>query len=330
MRLLLFLALFTIPASAWGTDNDDPWTGPAPVDMHHPLYVNLLYPLAEKAAPVTKLQGSLSVDHTSIFLINEAEDWFVYQDKELTEGGLTLRFPLPKVGSSPLEAGFSVRARRSGPGFLDGTIRWWHDLIGAPSYIGQKEAPDNRYLDTIIYHEQGILSSGEEGATLLGDTPFWVKIGLANTRDFKSAIQLLIEAPTGDVAKGVGSGAWEGGVRLMAEGVAEGVGYTAAIGVMAPGAFRSDQFDIPLSPFVTGHLSVEYRWSSYLSLLVQSMANTTPRPGDDVYQWAYPYVDITFGFAYRAAKKGPVVFVGFSENLTMTAPDFSLHLSVRL
>ena len=64
---------------------DDTGFGPIPVQNHHPLYVPLLHPTPERAAPVTDVTPEFSIDHTSIFLFGRDDEWTALVDKELTQ-----------------------------------------------------------------------------------------------------------------------------------------------------------------------------------------------------------------------------------------------------
>ena len=214
-------------------------------------------------------------------------------------------------------------------GSLDKIIRWWHNLTGAPSYVGQEESPDFRYIDQ-VYYKDHLITDGVSGDIFLGDATLWVKAPVNLSKQVYTTFQAFVSPPTGDIKSGGGSGAWEAGARILASGKLETGFWTAGGGLFFPNTLNDDTGNVPLSVMGQGFATWEYPWTQKSRFVVQSMFSTSPLPDTDMFQFSRPFVDITFGITYRRSQSSPLFLFGFSENLTQTAPDFTIHLSVRL
>jgi hypothetical protein len=297
--------------------------GPIPMRNHHPLYVGLLYPVPESAqiaeAPILRA----SVNHTNIFLFNAGREWGAAIDKEITQ--LDLSFTYPLIEGS-MEATVDAGAYYSSGGFLDGGIRWWHRSLGVKGYIGQADAPDYQFMDNVKKNGRN-LASGEMGA-FVGDMDFSLKKVIYREQNLTLSGQAIVRAPTGDADAGYGAGSWEFAGRALAEMRRAWLTLYAGVGAVAPSQMKRMGQTVDLDTMWTGFASVEIPAWERLNLVVQSMYNTSPLKSADIYQYSREFVEMTFGFNYRA-EDGKVFTFGFSENLNQTAPDFTIHLSVK-
>ena len=269
-----------------------------------------------------------SIDHTSIFLFGWDDQWSALIDKELTQVTATFRYPL-NMADTEVEAGASIPFYTEGGGSFDKIIRWWHNLTGAPSYLGQEESPDFRYVNQLYYHDDLILDGGA-GDIFLGDVTLWIKTPLNMDERVNTSFQAFISPPTGDLKNGNGSGAWEAGARVLVSGALETGFWSAGGGLFFPGSLKEYMTSAPLSVMTQGFAAWEYPWTPNCHLVVQSMFSTSPLPDSDMLQLSRPFVDVTFGLTYQRSENAPLYLFGFSENLSQTAPDFTIHLSVRL
>ena len=297
-------------------------TGPIPMPNHHPLYIGLLYPVPDRAAIADKTRWSVALNHTNIFMMYKSEKWSASIDKEITEADLSARAPLIE---NRLEAGVKAPFYRSSEGFMDNLVRWYHKRIGAPSYYGQEESPDFRYLDTVT-HNGELVRKGRRGDTTPGDVEFWLKALVWKGKGAAVSVQALAQAPTGDADAGTGSGDWEYGLRLLAGAEHGPMAYHAGAGVTSPGSLKLSKEDIKLDTMFMGFLGVEYEYSSSFSFLSQSMYNTSPFPSADIIAFSRQWWEVTFGFKWRL-REGKTMTFGLSENLNQIGPDFTIHVS---
>lgn len=319
MGLIPSLLVLVITA---GAVSESPAYGPIPMRNHHPLYAGLLYPVPEHAQIAETPVMRAGVNHTNIFLFNTAREWSTGIDKELTQ--LDFSFSSP-IFEGNTEVGVNAGAYYSSGGFLDGAIRWWHGRLGVKGYIGQVDTPDYRFMD-IMRKEGRDLVNGENGASV-GDLDFSVKQLLFRDQNLTLSGQAVIRAPTGDADAGYGAGSWEFAGRALAETRSGPVTLHAGLGAVAPARMKRMGQTIDIDTMWTGFAAVETPVWERLNLVVQSMFNTSPLKSADIYQFSREWVEITFGFKYRA-ESGKTFAFGFSENLNKTAPDFTIHLSV--
>lgn len=308
---------------AAGALSEAPDYGPIPMRNHHPLYVGLLYPVPESAQIAQTPLMRASVNHTNIFLFNVGREWYTAIDKEVTQLDLSFTYPLIEGDT---EVSVNASAYYSGAGFLDGGIRWWHGRIGVKGYIGQVDAPDYRFMDNVRKKGRD-LDNGEMGASV-GDMDFSLKKILYKEQNLTLAGQAIVRAPVGDADAGSGSGSWEFAGRAIAEMRSGPMTLHAGLGAVAPGQMKRMGQTIDLDTMWMGFAAVETPVWERFNLVIQSMFNTSPLKSADIYQYSREFAEMTFGFKYHS-EGGKVFAFGFSENLNQTAPDFTVHLSVK-
>ena len=215
---------------AWGWDQQ-PLLGPLRTRNHHPIYTVLLHPAPERAKIAQDTVWEMAVNHSSIFAMGANRDWYIHQDKELTE--LDLSFRTPAWGGR-VEVGLEAAALISRAGFMDPMVRTYHGLIGVPGYDWQDHFPDNFYVDK-LYLRQAIFHLGREDRIEPGDATFWVKAPAWSGREWTTSVQFFLQAPTGSPEAGAGSGYWEFGGRILAQVEYTGLGVYGALGGYFPG-----------------------------------------------------------------------------------------------
>lgn len=320
-RALLSAALLLMAAGATAAAQEP--MGPLALRNHHPLYVGLMYPPPEAALPALRPSFDLALNHTSVFVRLNSPDYAAAIDKELTELSLTARAP---VWEGRMEVAVDIPLYYSSPGVFDGFVRWWHRSVGAPSYAGQIETPDNEFAD-IIYHQGAVIVEGEREKYSPGDVTLAVKLAAVRIEGAALSVQALAQAPTGDGRKGTGSGNWEYGARGLLMVTDGPVTLNAGVGAIAHGAVERIGETIEYDPIINGFAAAEWlAWPDF-SLVVQSMFNTSPLPDARFTTFSKEWMDVAFGAKWRV-NGGLMVALGMSENLTQTAPDFTLHFAV--
>jgi hypothetical protein len=290
---------------------------------HHPLYTGLLYPPPESATIVRAISYSAALNYTNIFIFDSEGRWSAFIDKDLAEMSLSVRYP---VANWKAEIGLDAPFYYSATGVTDGSVRWLHSRAGVPGYSGQKVIPDYNYSD-VVRHDGRPVMIGAEGEVSPGDATFWIKAPIFSKGPLKVSFQGLTQAPTGNADQGEGSGEWEFGARALATILDKKSAVHLGAGAMAPGRIKRSVETTDLNIMYTGFVSYEHFIRGRLSLVAQSMFNSSPFVNADLERFRKTWVEATFGFKYRR-EDGSIVAFGLSENLNGNAPDFTIHFSL--
>jgi hypothetical protein len=113
--------------------------GPLQVKNQLPLSLNLNSPYLESAA--TENSFSVSLSHSSVYMIKKSKDWLVNLDMELTE----LSFRYRRIISNLFELGIEIPLLSFTGGFMDGFLNSYHQIFGFPDY-GRCNRPNNEFL----------------------------------------------------------------------------------------------------------------------------------------------------------------------------------------
>ncbi len=311
----LLAALLCAPSSAWAA--------PFPVKNHSPVFFGLLYPAAD--IPETLPDGDIStradIHYSSIFFQEKDTGWNYKFDMELAQ----LTFGVRR-GFGYFEGGMELPLFYAGGGFLDQSILDFHQMFGFPDYTGQREAPRNRYLYS-VNHNGLMWNAAAPNTVTLGDVTLWLKRELLTEENAGLAAKLLIQAPSANTETGLGNGAWEYGLMVIGESRYGEAAVTVNAGIINPGFIdRGDR--IPLNPMYLGDLAIEYSLMKRLSVLAQLSYVTSPYGAGAADLFRCPWQAITFGGRYRTAS-GRAIDISFTEDLSQTAPDFTVGLGVQ-
>src|SRR5574340_1438395 len=151
----LVIILFLCPAIGFSFE------GPFQVKNQFPLFFYLDAPVFESA--VNESSFSLSVSHSSVFMMKNSADWTVNLDMEVTELNLKYKRDIPDF----FEIGIEVPVLNFSSGFMDGFLNSYHDTFGFPDY-GRKTRPDNEFLYE-VKKNGSVVAKAEDGRPGLGD-----------------------------------------------------------------------------------------------------------------------------------------------------------------
>ncbi len=294
-----------------------------PVKNHSPIWFGLLYPEPDEAAVVDEESPhriSVHEDYTSIFLIGSYAGWVFDFDMELWQTTIDFR----KIIASGLEAGIQQPIFRLGGGFLDEYVLDFHDAFGFPNYEGQKEAPRNRFL-YYLNHNGRIWNAPKSETFFLGDTSIWLKKEILETPDRTLSLKMIVQPPVSSTSDGLGNGAWEAAAVLLLDVSRGKYDTNLSIGIVEPGYIdRGERLD--LNAFGIVHASTSYRFYERWQLILQGGAATSPYSDSGIIKLENSSVTIAFGLRYTTADNEEIV-IGFLEDLSGTAPDFTMHMS---
>lgn len=293
---------------------------PYPVQNHSPVFFGLLYPAADTPGVLSDGDVSARADmhYSSIFFHDNNPGWSYMFDMELAQ----LTFGLRR-GVGPFEAGMELPLFYMGGGFLDQAILDSHQKFGFADYIGQREAPRNRYLYSVT-HNGKIWNAPLPYTVAPGDVTVWLKRELVADRSGGLAAKLLVQAPSAITDTGLGNGAWEYGVMFIGQRRIEDVEFTVNAGVINPGFIdRGDRME--LKPMYLWDVAAEHFFMKRLSALAQLSYATSPYGEGAADMFRRTWLALTVGGRYITASGRPID-ISFTEDLSQTAPDFTFGI----
>ena len=140
--LMALISLLLFSSSAF------PFGGPLQVKNQFPLFLTLNPPYLETASYDNSL--SISLSHSSIFMVKSSPSWSVSLDMELTE--LNLRYK--KDIGNLFEIGFEIPLVSFNSGFMDNFLDSYHKTFGFPDY-GRSNRPNDEFFYEVKWIEQG-------------------------------------------------------------------------------------------------------------------------------------------------------------------------------
>ena len=292
---------------------------PFQVKNHSPVFFGLLYPSASIPRALTEGDISARADfsYSSIFFQDVNPGWSYIFDMELAQ--LTFGF---RRGFGSFEGGVELPLFYAGGGFLDQAILDNHRMFGFVDYNGQREAPRNRYLYSLV-HNGKEWSPALPYAVALGDVTVWLKRELlADGERGGLAAELLLQAPSAITGAGLGNGAWEYGFMLIAQRRFGETELTFNGGAVNPGFIDRGE-KIALNPMYVCDGAVEQFLTDRLSAVAQLSYVTSPYGEGAPALFRRAWMGITFGARY-VTPGGQPIDISFTEDLTQTAPDFTI------
>lgn len=308
--LILCLFLFFPPFDAFSFD------GPLQVKNQYPLFRHANQPYIEKSSPDDSF--SLSLSHSSTYLVQRSREWYFDLDMEITE----LNFRYKKNIRNLFEFGLDVPLVVFSDGFMDGSLEWYHDRTGSSGY-GRKNRPQNEFLYEVRRNGNPVI----KGATGLGlgDVRLTGKKPLISADNLGLSIKGDLELPTGNAKKGYGNGDFDAGVSILIDGnISKSIMTYWNIGYVFPGDVEGYQ-KINLRDFVYGGIAIEADIGKGIGLLAQIQGQSPIYPktnigGVDSDAWLF-----SVGGRYRNLE------ISFSEDVnTAGAPDFTVNLAYKI
>jgi len=221
------MLLLTMPAAVFSFD------GPLQIKNQFPLFTHIAPPYLESALPEDSF--SLSVSHSSVFMLKDSREWSVQLDLEVTELSLRYRKIIPDL----FELGVEVPVLDFSSGFMDGMLNNYHNSFGFPDY-GRGSRPDNKFLYELRKNGALIVKAGS-GRAGIGDVRLTAKKLLLSGQPAVS-LKADIEFPTGDAARGFGSGGLDTGISLLIDKqLSEWVKVYCNLGAVFPGDLKADK-----------------------------------------------------------------------------------------
>jgi hypothetical protein len=309
--IVFLLVLTAVPLHAY--------EGPLQVRNQFPIFIFLDPPYLESAA--VQDSATVSLSHSSVYVIESSSPWTVNMDIELTE--LMVRFK--KTLNSRTEVGLDLPFYRPTAGFLDSPVATIHDFLGTGDY-GRQNRPDNEFLYELLYQGRPVISP-RDGEAGIGDVRLTAKrVVLEGTTPV--SVLANVEFPTGDAKTGYGNGSYDASLAVLVDMDLGKVyrGY-ANLGVVVPGDLKGYQ-TIPLRNYAYGGFGVEAAWWERFSVIAQTVVATSPYPSTGIREVDWPGVLLIIGGRYSSGS-GSFEFSLTEDPDTAGAPDFVLNMTYR-
>ena len=301
--------------------------GPLHARQRYPLYLMFLIPEPDSPRLIDKgrFGSSLSIDYTSIYIDETSEEWSALLDMEMTVVDLSLTYGLTRCVNISL----AVPWISLNDGFLDNTLADYHGLFGFPNY-GKEDGPVDEFGYQITTGDDAWFDA-QSGGMHLGDSVVSAKIQLVNSgmnKGLTSSLLLAFKIPTGDETHGFGSGGIDKGLILLNQyGMVPLILYLNPCFVSLSDP-ETQGADIHVNDMLTLLAGIEYNVSDTCSLMGQFNFVTSPFHHTGIAQMDQDSLELALGFA--VCMMDDMIFeFAFSEDLTRTAPDFTVHGAIR-
>jgi hypothetical protein len=307
----MFILFFPFMANAFD--------GPLQVKNQFPLFLNVNAPYLEKASIENSFSVSLS--HSSVYLVRDSSEFFIGLDMEITELNLIFKRNIRDF----IELGVDLPLVSFSSGFMDGFINSYHKAFGFPDY-GRSNRPDNKFL-YVVMRKGVLIIKGENGHIGIGDIGFMLKKPILKG-DPAISIKAEVELPTGDSKKGYGSGSIDAGVAVLIDKkLSEEIKAYCNLGVVFPGSLKGYE-KVRLREFIYGGSGVEAALWKNFSLIGQVFMQGSPFPRTDISSIDRMAVLLSLGGRYYLENSS--LELSFTEDPnTSGAPDFTLNFSFK-
>lgn len=293
--------------------------GPLQVKNQFPLFLPIDQPYLEQASPGSSF--SLSLSHSSVFVIKDSAHWSTHLDIELTELNFRCRRDFPGL----FEVGVDLPVLRATEGFMDRPLAWYHRTFGFADY-GRSTRPDNAFLYD-VRKDGSPLIEGINDRVGFGDVRLTFKKKIRGT-DPVVSLMADVELPTGNARIGYGNGSIDAGIALLLDkDLGPASRLYANLGALFPGDLKAYQ-TVKLDNFYYAGIGIESLVWPHLSLLGQLMVQTSPYPHTGISQIDNTGMLLVLGGRYYTGG-GSYEFSLTEDPNTSGAPDFILNVSYK-
>lgn len=273
------------------------------------------------------IQSVAAFEHSSIYMDESNDQWEVLADMEVSIVDLSMLYGISSYLAVRLDAPFVSMTH----GFMDGFLANFHDALGLPNY-GREDRPENEFAYHIKKGDD-IWIEGQAGGWHLADITLSAQVALFSLdwpMDWKSALLSSLKLPTGDSARGYGSGNMDLGLFLPSQWqygrwlyyMMPGVIYRGTADTL--GAHVASQNSFSFFMGGTYKYNETWCWIGQINYMSTPIEKTGISKVDDG-----AYV-LTFGIR-RNIRKNWDVELAFSEDVfTRAAPDFNVRFAVVL
>jgi len=296
---------------------------PLAIKNHSPVWFGLLFPTSDAASAAQRgeWKSRLDTDYSNIYFIGKENGWQYAFDMELAQVSLDVRYGI----ADGLEAGMEQPFFHMGGGFLDSPVMAYHNVFGFPAYNGELEAPRNHFLYQIV-HGTREWNGASPHTVFNGDTALWLKQEIYRGDGSAASAKLLAQVPTASTTVGMGNGAWEWGVMAMVDQALEMWEISAATGYFNPVAINRGE-GYALNGYYYWEAALVRSLPGRCSVIAQLTNATSPYASDTPELFRRQWQALTIGFRH-IMESGKKIEISLTEDLSFSAPDFTIHAGV--
>lgn len=319
---LAFAALLLLPADSVA---QRPPLGPLAFEEGGPINRMSYTPLMESAdvVPVGAVAADLYLGLSNMFEHDSSATHLIFVDMERLITATTVRWGV----ADGFEVGGRLTLETRSGGFLDGFVRWYHDVLG----MGQANRdlfPEEAYRYELGDGADETYVHMEPRALVLEDVRLFGKWQALTSEDGRSALSLraVTRIPTGQNA--VGEERTDFGVMALAR---IGLGAWYVHGMLGASTVRAAQlFGTVLNDSsLFFSFAVERSMGAHVSGLFQYQLSSPALRGFDDRELDWPLSNVIFGLAGRFGG-GWTWDLSFQEDLPADAPAIDFTLGARL
>lgn len=299
--------------------------GPLPTRIVLPQA--LVFPEPRPRSVMVQTPGTLSgaavLSYASIYEFARVPPDTVHLDAEVAHLGLIARYGL--TSRTDIEVELPVSFATSG--FLDSLVDTFHDLFQLPG--GDRGSRGRDLYELSIAYDDQVVWERQEDELELMDVPIHLTRVLRRPAGGLTGVALRfgVELPTGDEARGTGSGGtdWDVGVLLeRTSGRWTWTGGVDYVGIDVPSAYRAA--GVAPNDLWLATLGLEYRLSDRSSC-VAGLRYRSPFTDDfDIKEIDLAVLDVSFGYVRDIGARGNWFAALHEDAIAESGPDVTLSL----
>ena len=281
-------------------------------------------PTAPVGPSADRMQLSGSIDYTSMFVNEQAADWSALIDMEMTSIELSAEYRWNRLG-----LGMRIPLISMNGGFMDNFLESYHDALGVPNY-NRDTRPDNEFAYRLRKNGQDWFSA-RSGGLHPADATVELLMTLRRSDErhgLDADLQYILKLPLGDADHGFGSGSFDHGFFVPMR-LSRSPWYVYMTpGIVLPGKPDTLGSDVGTTLVKCAFLGVEYELDPKISLLVQFNYYTSPLETTGIRQLDVDSLELSLGTVLQMTAD-TALEVALCEDLTRSAPDFTMHVRLR-
>jgi hypothetical protein len=324
IRFALVLLVWTMGmASPYVAKADD---GPMQSANRFPLHLMFLTPtpVCADLPPSGVLDATLSIDYSNTYLNKSNSTWDVLIDMEMTVLGLAFAYGIDSHWALRLD----MPVVRMDDGFLDGFLENFHNALDVGNY-DREHRSKNQFAYRVIKSDQ-VWFEGEPDRIALADPTLSAQYKLLRPklgRPLLSTCMIRLKLPAGDRDIGLGSGNFDLGLFLPTRWRFDPWSLHVMPGYVVVGDPKTGGPSVAARNVYALFAGVAYDYNPSWTWLMQANAYSTPLESTGIESLDDGAVDLAIGLRYQLARHWFFEF-SFSEDLTRTAPDFTVRFAL--
>lgn len=328
-RLILFLmpAALVLFLGSTGIARAFSEKGPFHVRNQYPPHLMFMDLSADSARPIPhhRLSIGMAIDYTSVFVNEKSGNWEALIDMEMTSVDLSLVYGLTKNLSVSVSMPFvSMNA-----GFLDPLLEDFHNTFGLPNY-GKHDRPKDEFAYAVRENGEDWFTA-QSGGFHRADGTISARLSLYGEKPhspMSGSILYKLKIPIGDAEHGFGSGEFDHGLFLLSQFRFDPFILYLNPGIMALSKPDTLGLQVPINSTIFGLvLGCEYVPNTSWTLLTQLNYYGSPFADTGISHLDNHSLQLIFGLTHEISQ-GTVLELTFSEDLSRTAPDFTVHTRI--